>query len=303
MSRQWSVRAGDGDTVAAILARMGEGAGAVAAGRVFLNRARARDAHEPVEVGDVITLGALRTGVDDLSVLFDGEGLVVVDKPVGVPTVPDRAASSHALSHRVARYAEIAPERVLVTSRLDLDVSGVVVFALDDAARRLLDEARARGRYARRYVALAGGTLAPARGSWTAPIGRGRSPKLRAAGGPDAKAAVSDYAVVAERGGVSLLALGPRTGRTHQLRVHAAHGGAPLLGDVAYGGRRRVVRDDGEVITVRRVALHAARVTVPTKHGVQSFDAPIPEALADAWARLGGAADLWDTAVSCSLDP
>lgn len=303
MTREWPVRAGDGATLREILACLGEGEGAVAEGRVFLNRARARDAEAPVSVGDVVSLGALRDGEGELSILYEGDGLVVVDKPVATPTVPDRAGAAHALSHLVARHAGVAPERVRVTSRLDLDVSGVVVFALDEAAQRVLDDARIRGTYSRRYVALASGLLERLRGEWTAPIGRARSPKLRAAFGPDAKASRSDYLVVGSRAGISLLALAPRTGRTHQLRVHAAHAGAPLLGDGAYGGPRRVVLDDGDVLSLRRIALHAARVTVPTKGGVaRSFDAPIPDGLRAVWARLGGAGDLWDTAVSCTLE-
>jgi 23S rRNA pseudouridine955/2504/2580 synthase/23S rRNA pseudouridine1911/1915/1917 synthase len=101
---------------------------------------------------------------------------------------------------------------------------------------------------------------------------------------------------------VTLLALAPFTGRTHQLRVHASHAGAPLLGDRVYGGPVRLTRPNGSVLPLSRIALHAARVVVPDARG-EPFEvrAPIPDALESWWLSLGGEASAWDTAVSCPV--
>jgi 23S rRNA-/tRNA-specific pseudouridylate synthase len=86
-----------------------------------------------------------------------------------------------------------------------------------------------------------------------------------------------------------LLALEPVTGRTHQLRVHASHASSPLYGDAAYGGPRKIVRTDGSVEALGRVALHAAWVQLPLEGGLR-VEAPIPEELVSLWLALGGQA-------------
>jgi 23S rRNA pseudouridine955/2504/2580 synthase/23S rRNA pseudouridine1911/1915/1917 synthase len=91
-----------------------------------------------------------------------------------------------------------------------------------------------------------------------------------------------------------LLRVEPATGRTHQIRVHAAHAGVPLLGDGDYGGQRRVVNTDGSVHALSRIALHALRVEVPLPDGnIWNLVAPPPTELMQLWQALGGnAADL-----------
>src|SRR4029077_9279782 len=101
--------------------------------------------------------------------------------------------------------------------------SGVVVFARTRKAAERLAEARKEGTYLRRYVAIAGRAPEPAKGAWEGPVGRANDPRKRVVGGRDAVQARSLYEVVARAEGRALLALQPETGRTHQLRVHAAH--------------------------------------------------------------------------------
>ena len=106
---------------------------------------------------------------------------------------------------------------------------------------------------------------------WDAPIGAGKDPRHRAAFGPDAKASQTRWTVIARAGCFAMLAVEPQTGRTHQIRVHASHAGAPLLGDRDYGGATRVTLPDGRVVALARIALHAARVTVPDARGGQGM--------------------------------
>src|SRR6185437_8095413 len=96
--------------------------------------------------------------------------------------------------------------------------------------------------------------------------------------------------------------LAPVTGRTHQLRVHAGHARAPLLGDRVYGGPTRLTLPSGRVLALDRIALHAARVTLPADILDAPIDSPIPTALRDAWLALGGDDAAWDKAVACPLE-
>jgi 23S rRNA-/tRNA-specific pseudouridylate synthase len=180
-------------------------------------------------------------------------------------------------------------ERLSVTSRLDVGVSGVVLFATDDASRERLAKARRAGRYVRHYVAIASRTPSPDHGTWDAPIGRDRDPRKRRALGRDATPASTAYAVRATAGEAALLAVEPQTGRTHQIRVHASHAGAPLFGDVTYGGPSRTISPTGSVTAIGRIALHAAWVEVPGNGGDRvRVEAEIPEDLAAIWLACGG---------------
>ena len=146
------------------------------------------------------------------------------------------------------------------------------------------------------------------------PIGRAADPRHRLVNGPGAAPARSHFAVLGRAGERALLALAPVTGRTHQLRVHAAHAGAPLLGDRVYGapsasanrGAQRppgsLVLPSGKVLPLGRIALHAARVTVPRRDGTPwVVTSEAPEELLACWCLLGGERFAWDTAVSCAL--
>jgi 23S rRNA-/tRNA-specific pseudouridylate synthase len=315
----WVVRPGDGRTVAEIVRRAGEGAAAIEEGRVFVGKKRATRPDQAVQTGDTVRIGAGRaadalTRGPEVEILFHEGGLVGCVKPAGLPTVPDHAGSSHSLVAVVAKAIGKKAEELRVTSRLDRDVSGVVVFALDATAEERLRVARAEGRYRRRYIALASmGTCALAdEGIWDSPIGRASDPRLRAVRGPDAKEATTRWRKIATAlptaapgapsgstpQAVAMLAIDPVTGRTHQIRVHASDAGAPLVGDRDYGGPTRIVLPKGRILAPSRIALHAARVIVPGAQGLVEARAPIPPELAETWSALGGEDGAWDRALS-----
>jgi RluA family pseudouridine synthase len=304
---RWIVRPGDGRTLGEVLARAGADADALADGRVFVGARRVTRFDEPVHPGDVVTVapssssGSSRLG--EARILLHADDLVAAEKPAGIPTIPDHAGAAHALVTWLARTLGIPPARVHPTSRLDREVSGVVVFALTrEAADRLL-RARAEGKYERRYVAIAAKPVSPERGTWDAPIGRAADPRRRAVRGRDATTAVTRYAMIAcSKTGAAMLAVAPQTGRTHQIRVHASNAGAPLVGDTAYGGPARLTLPTGQVVRPGRIALHAARVVVPGKKGLPcAVVSPVPPELEALWSALGGEPAAWELSLTCAL--
>jgi 23S rRNA pseudouridine1911/1915/1917 synthase len=291
--KRWVVREGDGATVGEILRKMKIDEEAVAEGRVFVGKKRATYTDWPVRTGDEVRAGPAAASAV-AQILFERDGIVACVKPPGIPTVPDHEGGSHSLVATIARSLGRSAENLRVTSRLDREVSGVVLFALDERAEDRLKAARAAGRYHRRYVAIA--KCHGAGGSWDAAIGIGADPRHRAVAGTDAKASLTRWTAVAKAGDFSLLAIDPVTGRTHQIRVHASHAGMPLLGDRDYGGATRVTLEGGRVIALARIALHCARVAVDDD---VVAEASIPDDLARAWTALGGSAEAWEKAVSC----
>jgi 23S rRNA pseudouridine1911/1915/1917 synthase len=301
---RWIVRPGDGLTVGEILLRARADAGAVGDGRVFVGRRRVRRADEPLRRGDVVEIADRRAPDLAPRILAQADDVVAVDKPAGMPTIGDHAGSAHALVAMTAGALGVDPARLHPTSRLDRDVSGIVLFALTKAAASRLSQARASGLYERRYLAIAAGVPKPSRGSWDAPIGHAVDPRRRTVAGRDAVAAMTRYAVCSEtNGGAALLAVSPVTGRTHQIRVHAAAAGAPLIGDRVYGGPARMILPSGRVIELRRVALHSARVVVPSARGAAfSVTSPVPDDLGHLWEALGGLPAAWEACALCTMD-
>ena len=296
----WVVRPADGATVGEIVGKLKD-PDAIAEGRVFIGKKRATKPTDPVKPGDAVRVGPpVARDETTIPILFEGSGLVAVDKPAGLPTVPDHAGSAHALVGRVARMLGRPESDLRVTSRLDRDVSGVVVLALDEDAEARLKNARAEGGYHRRYVALAArGSGIGEHGTWDAPIGRSRDPRLRQANGEDAKPSQTRWRRVEETLLLALLAVDPETGRTHQIRVHASAAGHALFGDRDYGGLLRLVGSNGSIVAPGRIALHAARVTVPDVGGQPiTVRAPVPAALRAIWQAAGGRDAAWEDAVS-----
>jgi 23S rRNA-/tRNA-specific pseudouridylate synthase len=231
-----------------------------------------------------------------LSILGEYRGLVFVDKPAGLQTEPD-ARTTDTLVSRLAAQLGVPSSRVHALSRLDTGVSGVVTLGLTSDARRMVQEWRERKRFKRRYLALASSepsSAFAASGTWSESIGRAAG-SLRAVGGRNAEAALTDYAVAASSEAIAraipsrvhLLALAPQTGRTHQLRVHCAAHALPLLGDRAYGGASRLISETGVVAALDRIALHAAWVELPLPAPLR-IEAPTPVWVLNIWREFRG---------------
>lgn len=212
------------------------------------------------------------------TVLARDADLLVLAKPAGLPTTsPD---GKNCLAHLVATRIDPGAPHAHPSSRLDRDVTGVVIFARTDRAIRALLDARAAGTYERRYRAIVTQPPEADAGDWTWGIAIDpRDPRHRVALDPGGKGeraqdARSSFTVLERRAGCALLEVRPHTGRTHQIRVHCARAGSPIAGDTAYGGVRRVTLTDGRVLHVARPMLHCAAVSVA---GMGSWEAPLPD--------------------------
>ncbi|HWA76871.1 MAG TPA: RluA family pseudouridine synthase [Polyangiaceae bacterium] len=283
---------GEPAALADVLSRF-DALSALAEGRVFVAGLRAHDPNQMLDAGVAVEVYPGREGQGELEVLHAQHGLVYVAKPPGIATEPERRGATGTLVALIAKQLGLPIDRVHALSRLDVGVSGVVLLGIDAEARRRVNELRAQGRVKRRYVALAAGTPEPERGTWSDPIGKS-SGNVRRRVDPRGEPAETHYRVAARSAPAaaqsaatdsSVLALEPTTGRTHQLRVHAAAHGAPLFGDRTYGGPGRLVLPSGEVRALARVLLHAAWVQI---EGQPRVACPLPGDFSAAWQSLGG---------------
>jgi tRNA pseudouridine32 synthase/23S rRNA pseudouridine746 synthase len=206
----------------------------------------------------------------ELSIIYEDAWLVVVDKPSGLLSVPSRDTSvtDSVLARLRARYPHATGP--LLVHRLDLDTSGLLVAALDARTHAALQRQFLHREVHKRYVAWVEGPVRDEQGTIGLPMRVDLNDRPRQIHDPvHGKSAVTGWRVLERRGTRTRVALSPLTGRTHQLRVHAAHPlglGAPIVGDRLYG------REDG------RLLLHAEWLSFTHPHTGQrvSFERPAP---------------------------
>lgn len=227
----------------------------------------------------------------DVPVLFEDEYLAVIDKPPGIvahPTATVRTGTVvNALLGRIPlskeRFQDPADDlfRPGIVHRLDKDTSGVMVVAKTDEAHRHLANSFKRRFTEKEYVAIAVGEVADGT-IVDAPIGRHPVERQRMTVGGEAPRSASTHVwALARAPGHTLVRAKPHTGRTHQIRVHLWHLGAPILGDEVYGKASSLIG---------RQALHARSLTLPhpRDNAPVTFVAPVREDIVEAWLRLGG---------------
>ncbi len=229
-----------------------------------------------------------------LSIVHQDEHLIVVDKPAGLvvhPAAgnPDRTLANALLAHDPQLKAV---PRAGIVHRLDKLTSGLMVVARTLSTHaHLVAQLQAR-RVSRVYRAVAYGAVV-AGGTIDEPLGRHARDRKRVAVRADGKPAVTHYRVRQRFADFTDLAVTLETGRTHQIRVHLAHRGHPLVGDPVYGGRLRLPPGAGEPLQAvlrqfRRQALHAQKLRfVHPADGVEvAFEAPLPADLAQLLEAL-----------------
>ena len=226
-----------------------------------------------------------------LEITFENEDLIVVNKPAGMVVHPSAGHQSGTLVHAALAHSDEIEgvggiQRPGIVHRLDKDTSGLILLAKNDQAHQWLQEEFRSRRVDKTYLALVDGAPPTKRGRVEAAIGRDPVDRKRMAVVPPDKGrfAVSEYATETRYQQHTLLEVHPVTGRTHQIRLHMAFLGCPIVGDRIYGRRRPSLEID-------RQFLHAARLSIrlPGESLPVEFEAPLPDDLASVLKALNSA--------------
>lgn len=231
-----------------------------------------------------------------LEIRFEDEHLIVIDKPAGLVVHPaagnaDGTLVNALLHHCKGSLSGIGGiERPGIVHRIDKDTSGLLVAAKTDPAHAGLAAQFARHSIDRRYLAIVSGMPNPPSGTIDAALGRSAANRHKIAIQPEGKGkrAITHYRLVTPLREAALVECRLETGRTHQVRVHMASIGAPLIGDPAYGRTRKSHRALLESLGFRRQALHAARLgfTHPITSETLAFESKIPEDMQTLFTNL-----------------
>jgi 23S rRNA pseudouridine955/2504/2580 synthase len=220
-------------------------------------------------------------------VLYRDEAVIVLDKPAGLAVQGGSGTRKH-LDAMLDALRFGGAERPRLVHRLDKDTSGTLVLARDAAAAAFLAKAFRGRAVTKLYWAAVVGVPRPREGEIDAPLAKlpGRRGERVVADRAMGRRARTAYRVVAAAGRkAAWLAMEPRTGRTHQLRVHCALLGTPIVGDGKYGGKEAFTLGDA---VPKRLHLHARAVRLPLPSGRDlTVTAPLPEHMRTTWAFLG----------------
>ncbi len=240
-------------------------------------------------------------GVCIPDVLYEDERLLAVNKPAGVPVIPERGSTERLFLDSLLYYLSKAGNgvRPRLVHRLDKDASGVIVIAKDIDTERFLSEQFENRLIEKEYLGIVDGEFKEEGGNVELPIGEIKPGRMKI-DHSHGKPSLTEFKVMEQFNGFTLLSIFPRTGRTHQIRVHLKAIGHPLCVDPIYGRRNELYlselkkdykhKDDSrELPLISRLTLHAYRLTLdlPKKVGADSpqadspitIEAPIPKDL------------------------
>ena len=232
-----------------------------------------------------------------LDVLYEDSELAVIDKPVGLVCHIGAGVRSgtlvNALLYRLGPLDTGDPIRPGIVHRLDKLTSGVMVVAKNIRSHRALSLQFKKRQVRKEYIALVYGCPHPDRGTIDMPIGRDPHNRIKiSTRARKGRAAVTHYAIENRYGPFSLLRIRIETGRTHQIRVHLAYAGHPVVGDVLYGGKRNANLPAGlgpVVKELHRPVLHSHRLefTHPVSGKRMTVTAPLPDNLKQFLETIG----------------
>ena len=208
-----------------------------------------------------------------LDILYEDEDIIALNKPRSMPTHPSQNHHDDTLANGVMYYFSGVDFTFRVITRLDRDTSGVVLVAKNAlAAQRLGDDIKLK-KIKKKYIAALSGVPISFSGRIDAPVKRVDGSAILRCVSPEGKAAVTDYEVVCEKNGISMVKLVPYTGRTHQLRVHMSSMGTPIYGDDMYGAPQKN----------EKTRLHCAELefTQPISGKTITIEAAVPEDITD----------------------
>jgi len=269
-------------------------------GSVTVGSAPARKSGEAIEAGTriIVRAGQEKPCVTPedlpLAIVYEDADIVAVNKPAGMVVHLGAGIKSGTLVNALAGHTtglstmggELRPG---IVHRLDKMTSGLMVVAKNDAAHRRLGEQFKSRSVHKTYVALVHGRVAADRGQITKPVGRDPHRRTRMkVGGIAPRQALTKYRVLRRVGHFTLLEAMPQTGRTHQIRVHFASLGHPVVGDTTYGAPAKLRFGGNEELTLARTFLHAAELSFahPLTSAPLHFEAPLPGELTTFLAHV-----------------
>lgn len=269
--------------------------GLIADGFVDVNGHAAKKAGQALESGFDVTVRIPPAAPTDLvaediplDILFENDDLLVINKPAGMVVHPAAGHASGTLVNAVLGYdPEIegigGEERPGVVHRLDKETSGLILLAKNERAHRWLQDQFRLRKVEKTYLALVDGKPPTPSGRVEAYIGRDPSHRKKMAIVPESRGreAISEYKTVESLQDHTLLEFHPLTGRTHQIRLHCAFLGCPIVGDEIYGRKK-------PSIDISRHFLHAYRLKIilPGEKSPKFFEAPLPDELQQALVNL-----------------
>ncbi len=233
------------------------------------------------------------------TLVWENERILAINKASGLSLATPKTKPGEAVTRlldslrpedRAAIYTPA--ESLFLVHRLDVGTSGLILVAKDPEAHQALVQILVERRAKKTYLALVWGCPHPREGRWEWALGPDRKDRRRMAVEPGGKPSASTFSLLTKSKYVSLLSLQPETGRTHQLRVHCAQAGHPIVGDDLYGGpRHKSLRDQSlrEHLQAVRPLLHAWSLHLPSSEAAPEIilQAPLPKDFAALLKFLG----------------
>lgn len=269
-------------------------------GKVLVNGARVSK-HHKLACGQEISiedLSSINTSPNivaeeiDLKIIYEDKSILVISKEAGMLTHPAPGNEKHTLVNALMYHCKnlsklSGEERAGIVHRLDRNTSGLLIAAKDENVHHRLSEMFADRKVKKTYIALAEGRFKEDRGEIKLPIGRSRIDRKKMSVAIDnGRDAVTAFEVVEEFRQAALLNIYPRTGRTHQIRVHLNYIGHSIIADQVYSSRfsSKIAKNIG----LQRQFLHASKLEFihPVTEKLMEFEDPLPEDLAESLEKL-----------------
>lgn len=222
--------------------------------------------------GDKVTVfEAARDETPEIDIIFEDKDILVIDKPAGITIHPAPGEASKTVAEVFeSKYkGKHLTDRDMIVHRLDKGTSGVMVLAKNDAARVNLAMQFAKRKVSKTYLALVFGRMTPTEGVIDMPLARDLVSKNRIAPADEGKDSKTIYKVIEQYKGYALVSANPKTGRTHQIRVHFSALAHPIYGDIRYGAKE---------VGAKRIFLHAKELSFihPGSGERVKFSSPLP---------------------------
>jgi 23S rRNA pseudouridine1911/1915/1917 synthase len=255
----------------------------ISEGAVYVNGAVLQSKKEKVAAGDAITIELPEPEVLNIvpenipiEIVYEDEDVIVVNKPQGMVVHPAPGHYTGTLVNALMFHAKQLSSingkiRPGIVHRIDKDTSGLLMVAKNDHAHESLAAQLKAKTSLREYVGISNGIIKDDSGIVDAPIGRHPNDRLKMAIVSNGRDAVTHYSVIERMKYHSYIQLRLETGRTHQIRVHMASIGYPLLGDPLYGAKQEKVKHDGQLLHARMLGF-----VHPSTGKLMTFEAPLP---------------------------